>query len=141
MHSLRRSRLPGLTLLLVLGFGILPPEIGHSAAHRDAARHAGLEADDHGHGHHHDGPEANEVHGRPDMTAVGVQTVVLHPHFELHPIAAKTSLFLALADRTVVAFILDATEHTSPIVFPRDRLVLTLRNHGPPPPSRAPPLS
>ncbi len=143
MHCLRRSRLPGAILLLVLGFGVLLPEIGHSVAHRHSAAHPqDPRGDDHGHGHHHDGPEADEVHGQPDMLAVGTQTVAVHPHFELHPISpTKPSLLLALAAGTVAEFILDATEPASPVAPSRSRPVLILRSHGPPLPSRAPPLS
>lgn len=141
MHHLRRSRLPALFLGLVLGFAVLLPEIGHSLAHRNAALHAAphaaLDVDD-----HHHGGAALAAPGHGDMVAAGTHGGGVHPHFDLRPTRpTKTSLAL-LAAQTVVEFILDVAEPRPPSPFGRDHLVvLAVRNHGPPPPSRAPPVS
>jgi hypothetical protein len=141
MHHLRRSRLPALFAGLVLGFAVLLPEIGHSLAHREdalhAAPHAALDVDD-----HHHGEAAVAAHGHGAMVATGTHAAGVHPHFDLRPTPpTKTSLALLLAAQTVVEFILDVAEPRPPIPFGQDHLLLAGRNHGPPPPSRAPPVS
>lgn len=141
MHHLRRSRLPALILGLVLGFAVLLPEIGHSMAHRTAALHVAPHATHDVNDHHH-GAAADAAHGHRDTMAAGPHTARVHPHFDLRPAApGKASPSLLLAAHTVVELILDSADPRSPIPVPPDRPVLSGRNHGPPPPSRAPPLS
>ena len=140
MHHLRRSRLPALILGLVLGVAVLLPEIGHSLAHRDAALHTAPDAVLAGDDHHH-GAEVVAGPGE-GMVSAGRHAVEVHPHFDLRQTApSKTSLSLFLAVQYVVDLILDPVDHQPAIPFRQGHFAMAWRNHGPPPPSRAPPLS
>ncbi len=141
MLRLRRSRLPALILGLILGVAVLLPEIGHSLAHRVAAAHAAPDAALDG-DHHDHRAAAAAPHRHRDTVAAGQHAAAVHPHFDLRPTPPiKTSLALLMAAQTVVEFILDAAEPRPPTPFGQDHLILAGRNHGPPPPSRSPPLS
>lgn len=141
MRRLRRSRLPALILGLVLGFAVLLPEIGHTLAHRHAAEHAVPHAvvavDD----HHHDAA-AGAAHPHGYVASEDTHADGVHAHFDLRLASpTKASLAFMLAARTVVELVLDLTETGRPSPVAQDHLILAGRNHGPPPPSRAPPLS
>jgi hypothetical protein len=140
MRHLRRSRLPALILGLVLGFAVLLPEIGHSLAHRHAAAHdAGhttLAVDD----HHDDAAAVAHAHG--DVTSADTHAAGVHSHFDLRATPpTKASIAFALAAQTVVELAFDVAEPQRPSLIAQEHLVLAGRCHGPPPPSRAPPLS
>ncbi|MBA3258973.1 MAG: hypothetical protein H0T68_05850 [Gemmatimonadales bacterium] len=136
MHRLRRSRYPARLVGLVLGLALLLPEIGHSLAHRHAASHAIVVAD------HHHGEAAAAPHGHGSVFWAESHSAGAHPHLDQRPAPpSKVSLDLLLAARTVVEFWFDMTEPAQPSLPAHARLVFDGRYHGPPPPSRAPPLS
>jgi hypothetical protein len=129
MRNLRGPSLPVILLALVLGIGLLLPEVAHSLAHHDAAYHHGAP---HSAPHHddHASPElAGEHHGGD------------HLHLELVAVpSGKPSLFHAAILRAVVLSLHVVGEERrvpSPLTGgqPPGR-----QDHGPPPPSRAPPL-
>ncbi len=140
MHHLRRSRLPGLLLGLVLGFALLLPEIGHSLVHRHAAAHAAphvMVAADHGHGE-----SATVAHAQVNAGWADSHSAGGHHHFDLRPTPPpKVSSGLLLAARIVVELQLDIAAPLPPRIPVHAQVVLAGRYHGPPPPSRAPPLS
>ncbi len=140
MHHLRRSRFPGLLLGLVLGFALLLPEIGHSLAHRHDAAHAAPHAmatTDHDHGESATAAHAPIIAGWADSHSAGG-----HPHFDLRPTPPpKVPSGVLLAVRIVVELQLDIAAPPPPSLPVHDQVVLAGRYHGPPPPSRAPPLS
>lgn len=130
MRRLRRSCFPALLLGPVLAFAVLLPEIGHSLAHRDAAFR------------HHHGAVTRAALPHRDVASEDEHLAGVHPHFDLRPTPpTRSSLALFLAARTVVELIVDVAEPRRARLVPQAHLVLGGRNHGPPPPSRAPPLS
>jgi len=129
MRHLRGPSVPGFLLALLLGLGLLLPEVAHSLAHHHAAEHHAASAAE---PHSHDLPGAalTDDHHAGD-----------HPHVELlATLSAKPSLAHAVVVQAV-ALALDALPEERPLAPavaaqpPPDG-----RNHGPPPPSRAPPL-
>jgi hypothetical protein len=134
MRHLRQSGLPAPILGLLFGFALLGPELGHTLAHREHApqatvyslnEHAVAEP-----GHAHADIEVGDTHA-PDA----------HAHFDLcSSPPSKPSLTFIAAVWTVVQLQLDLS---GPPSFPPTSNVSILwdRYHGPPPPSRAPPLS
>lgn len=140
MHRLRRSRCPARLLGLVLGLALLLPEIGHSLAHRFAASHAELNAilaaD------HHNSETAAAPQGHGSVFWAESHSAGAHPHFDQRPAPpAKVSFDLLLAARTVVELWFEVAEPACPSPLAHAQLVFDGRYHGPPPPTRAPPLS
>lgn len=123
--------IPALLLTLLMTFGALGPEAGHSLAHRQAGGHP-----DH------------DLAGHADLdptTGVGLtdgHSADDHPHFELAArLPGKSTLAFAVVVQPVSRplpiadgglRVPTAIDQSPP---PRDH------RHGPPPPTRAPPLA
>jgi hypothetical protein len=129
MRYLRGPRLPAVVLALLLGLGLFLPGVGHSLAHHHASQH-------------HDAHDSALLYpGSPDTGVLGEHQGGDHPHLDLLATpSAKISLTL-VAIVPVFILALPATDGdrglTLPVLAGPPR---TGRDHGPPPPSRAPPL-
>lgn len=131
MRRLRRSGLPSLLLILVMGLAVLFLEAGHSLAHRHA-----LNADLH-HAVEHAVPHAHGEMAVDDGHVGGD-----HPHVELLGTpGAKPLLAHAVATQTVIRLADDLGTERQVRLVVLDDLTPGCREHGPPPPSRAPPLA
>lgn len=132
MRRLRRSCLPALLLGLLFGFGTLLPEMGHADAHRHAAGHDAHDEIDHGSApvHAHFGVQLTEAHGSGS-----------HPHFESRsaPGAKLPIVFPGFVRSVPDLDLVPAASRPAPLI--REPEALAGRSQGPPPPSRAPPLS
>jgi hypothetical protein len=134
MRLLRQSRLPAPILGLLFGFALLVPELGHTLAHRAHAPQATAYPL-----HEHAG--AGSEHAHADVEVGDPHALDAHQHFDLRSSpSSKPSLTFVAAVWTVIQFQLDRSDPPS---FPATSNVPALwdRYHGPPPPSRAPPLS
>jgi hypothetical protein len=125
-----RPRLASLVLLtLALGAALLP-EVGHSAAHRDGWQAA----------HHHPGEvELAQADGRPSVE--DDHGARAHEHTDL---IGTSSIKRVAITAGVVAAAVVLPVPAAPVRFlPHVMEVGSPRwlSHGPPPPSRAPPLS
>jgi hypothetical protein len=129
MRHLRRPSVPGFVLGLFLGLGLLVPEVGHSLAHYHAADH------------HTEPTLALGQHGAAGIELTDAHHGGDHPHLELVATpSSKPSLIHALVMRSVALAL-----HVPGEEQPLPPAVITGRppgdrEHGPPPPSRAPPL-
>jgi hypothetical protein len=134
MRYLRQSRLPAPILGLLFGFALLGPELGHTRAHREHAPQAIVYSP-------HDHAVAEPEHAHADVQVGDFHATDAHAHFDLRSSpSSKPSLTLVAAVWTAVHLRLDLWDPPS---FPPTSNVVILwdRYHGPPPPSRAPPLS
>ena len=129
MRYLRGPTVPAVLLAFLTGVGLLLPEVGHSLAHYHAADH-------------HSGPHsAPHHHDSTSLELIGEHHGGDHPHLDLLATpSAKTSLVhTAIVQVCVLA--LDAADQESALPPPTAVAPpLAGRGHGPPPPSRAPPL-
>jgi hypothetical protein len=129
-----RSRLHAPILGLLFGFALLGPELGHTLAHREHAPKAAAYLP-HEHG------VAEPEHAHADVELGDTHALDAHPHFDLRPSpSSNPTLTFVAAVWTVVQLQLDLS---GPPSFPPTSNVSVLwdRYHGPPPPTRAPPLS
>jgi hypothetical protein len=129
MRDLRRPNVLDFLLGLLLGLGLLVPEVGHSLAHYHAAAH------------HGDPALTLHQHGAAGIGLTDAHHGGDHPHLEL---VATPSSKLSLAHAVVVQSVVLAL-HALGEEHPLPPAVITgrppgEREHGPPPPSRAPPL-
>jgi hypothetical protein len=131
MSSIRRADLPGLLLALLLAVAFLLPEAGHSHAHQQLAHHDSETA--------HAEAFANPAHD--DLVFSSHHDADEHEHLSL--VATPTAKPLVLAEATASPFELPRPElRWSRVVRTgfASSLPPGLLEHGPPPPSRAPPL-
>jgi hypothetical protein len=128
MRYLRGPSIPGFLLALILGLGLLLPEAVHGLAHHHAAEHHAASAAPHSHEH-------------PGAALTGDDHAGDHPHLEsLARPSAKPGLARALVVQSTV-HALDGLSEERPLALPLAAQPLTAgREHGPPPPARAPPL-
>lgn len=129
MRPLRMSGLPAILLTLVMGFGILLPEAGHSLAHRQGGVHGSQETVDH--------IEAD--HAVRAVVSAG-HAADSHPHPDLvATLPGRPLLAYALAAQTIRWLLGDPApaRRVAPAIV---RALAPIQSgHGPPPPTRAPP--
>jgi hypothetical protein len=130
MQRLRTSGLPAILLTLVMGFGVVLPETGHSLAHRRGGVHESHDVVGHSHAHHAPGVEVSTGHADD------------HPHPDrLATLTGKPLLAYAVATRTI-AWLLSELDNGGGIAPAVARTLAPIQNgHGPPPPTRAPPTN
>ena len=132
MQSLRRSRVSAWLLSLIVGCSVLIPEIGHAAVHRHGTQHRLADV-----AHEHD---AGTVHAQSGAELADGQGADTHTHIDLRTTSpAKQSLAYLANARTLGVLVLGG-QAPRPVPIAREPLVVAGRRHGPPPPSRAPPL-
>lgn len=121
---------PAIYLTLLMAVGTLLPEVSHSFAHRHGGVHAEHAA-------------ASDVHPAPgERTAVsGDHPHDGHDHLALSPpLPGKSPLAYAVATEAMVRLLPYAdTARRTPAAAVHTR-ASPESNHGPPPPTRAPPL-
>ena len=131
MRRPRSVSAPRLILALLLGLSLLAPEPVHGFVHHHASEH-------HGDTQRHGG-----VSTPPDqlVAAPDHQHGTDHPHLQLAAVpSAKLSLGQAMVAQ-VVPFAIHPPNDEPPPLPPAPHGVLPgAWDHGPPPPSRAPPL-
>lgn len=131
MRRPRSISAPRLILALLLGLSLLAPEAVHSFVHHHAAEH------------HGDAQQDGGVSAAPHepVAASDYQHGDDHPHLQL---AAAPSTKLSLGQAMVAQAVLLAIQPLDaqrPLLPPAPPGVLPgAWDHGPPPPSRAPPL-
>jgi hypothetical protein len=133
MRHLRQSRLPAPILGLLFGFALLGLELGHTLAHREHGPEAAVYS-------LHEGAVADQ-HAHADVEVGDTHALDSHQHFDLRSSPSnRPSLTFVAAAWTVIQFQLYLAD---PPPFPATSNVSVLwdRYHGPPPTSRAPPLS
>ena len=134
MRHLRQSRLAVPILGLLFGFALLGPELGHTLAHREHAPQAAVYS-------LHEHAVAGAQHAHAYVEVGDTHALDAHQHFDLRSSpSSRPSLTFVAAAWTVIQFQLYLAD---PPPFPATSNVSVLwdRYHGPPPPSRAPPLS
>ena len=130
MQRLRISGLPAILLTLLMAFGVLLPEADHSFAHRQSGVH----------------PEHDLVSPARADPGAGVavssgHAADEHPHFELAAtLPGKPLLAYAVAAQIVLRLLLDPDTGLRVPAGTAYTLAPLQSNHGPPPPTRAPPL-
>ena len=129
MRYLRGPSVPAVLFAYLLGLGLLLPEVGHSLAHSHASEHR-------------DSYDSAPLHhGSSEIGFLGEPQGGDHPHVDLLATTpAKISLtMVAMVQVFILAFPAADGNRRLPVSavagFP-----LGGREHGPPPPSRAPPL-
>ncbi len=129
MRHLRGPSVPAVLLAFLVGVGLLLPEVSHSLAHHHSAEHHGASQ------------SAAHHHGFSGIGLIGERHGGDHPHLDLLAAAsAKTSLAHA-AMVQVFVLLLPARDELRPLPLATvPGPPLEGRDHGPPPPSRAPPL-
>jgi hypothetical protein len=130
MRHLRTSGLPAILLTLLMAFGVLLPEAGHSFAHRQGGGHA-----------EHD--RVSQAQADPGVAAVvsSGHAAGDHPHLELAArLPGKPLLAYAVAARAVLRLLIDSDTGLRVAAATTRTLAPHQSNHGPPPPTRAPPL-
>jgi hypothetical protein len=129
MRHTRGPSVPGFLLALLLGLSLLVPEVGHSLAHYHAADH------------HTTSDLSLHHHGAAGMGLTDSHHDGDHPHLELvATLSGKPSLVHAVVVQSVVLSLhAVGEEHVLPPALTTGRPPGG-REHGPPPPSRAPPL-
>ena len=137
VRSLRRSRIPAAVLALVLGVALVVPEVSHTLEHRyEAAQAHGRGLADHDDGQHHDPAPGPAEAGLADGHSHGD-----HPHFDLvatQPV--RPLLAYAVVVQAVVLLLQDCTVERPLPPACTTGLSPGRLDHGPPSPSRAPPL-
>jgi hypothetical protein len=131
MLPLRRPDLPGLCLALMLAVAFVLPEVGHTHAHRHLAEHESEAA-------HHEAPTATPGSG---LALGDHHDDEQHEHLSL--VATPTAKALVLGDPTITTLALPHYHFRTariPALVVTSSLPPGLLEHGPPPPSRAPPL-
>lgn len=133
----RYSGVPAALLAFVLSAGILLPEAGHSLAHVNAsAETAHHDASHHGADHHTiDLPEAETQIREGDQAA--------HPHLDLLttvPSPSSLKSLVAVAP-SILDLLLDSIPVSRVFELPPETASPFVSEHGPPSPSRAPPLT
>jgi len=128
MRYVRGSRISGSLLALVMALALPLPEVGHGLAHHHAAEHHGPS-----HTGHHGGAAG-------DLLLADEQAVGRHPHLDLVATPPAKPLLAHASALRVVALLLPeiGEERPLPPTFTTG-LSPGRRDHGPPPPSRAPP--
>jgi hypothetical protein len=133
----RHSGVPAALLAFVLSAGILLPEAGHSLAHLDASAEVAHHDASHHDGDHHtiDLSEAETEIGEGDQAA--------HPHLDLlTTIPSSSSLkSLVVAAPSIHDLLPEFLPVSRVINLPPETAPPFVSEHGPPPPSRAPPLT
>ena len=128
MRHLRGPSVPGFLLALLMGLGLLLPEVGHSLAHHHEAEHHGA-PDVASHEHDPAAAGLTSRHSGGD-----------HPHGE--PVAApaaKPLLTYAVVVHAVLFALHDFSEGRPLPPTVTTGLSPGGQHHGPPSPSRAPP--
>ncbi len=128
MRYVRGSRDSGSLLALFMALALLLPEVSHGPAHHHAAEHHGLSNTA-----HHGG-------GAGDLVLADEQAVGRHSHVDLAAAPAGKPLLAHATVVRVVALLLPEIGEERPLPpTSRNGLSPGWRDHGPPPPSRAPP--
>jgi hypothetical protein len=131
MVSIRRPDVPGIILALIVGVAFVFPEVGHSHAHRHQATHESGAAH----------TEAAKHLSDTDPVLVDHHIDAEHQHLRLT--ATPTAKPLPWRDPAVSTFALPGPQvrlYRTPASIFASSLPPGLLAHGPPPPSRAPPL-
>ena len=124
-------------LVFVLSAGILLPEVGHSLAHLNASAAAEHHDAPHHHGDHH------SVELSDAASLIGEDKQATHPHLNLlttipGPATLKS---LVAATPSIQNLQLDSISVSRVFNLPPETAQPFVSEHGPPPPSRAPPLT
>jgi hypothetical protein len=130
MRHLRTSGLPAILLALLMAVGVLLPEVSHSFAHGQGGGHAEHEL-------------LSQVQAGSGVAATVSRGHAAddHPHFELAAtLPGKPLLAYAVAAQTVFRLVLDGNAGLQVPAATARTLAPPQSNHGPPPPTRAPPL-
>ncbi len=127
MRYVCRSRISGSLIALFMAVALLLPEAGHGLAHHHAAEHHG--------------PSLTAHHGGApgDLLMADEQAVGRHPHLDLVATPAGKPLLVHATVVRAVALLLPEIGEERPLPTLTTGLSPGRRNHGPPPPSRAPP--
>ncbi len=135
MRCVRGSGIASSLTVLFMALALLLPEVGHGLAHHHAAQH-------HDAAQHHGSSYIADRHGGTgsDLSLTDEQGDGRHPHLDLvaKP-PSKPLLAYASAVRAVALLLPDfGEERPLPPAFTTG-FSPGRRDHGPPPPSRAPP--
>ncbi len=130
MQRPRSTRIPAGLLAVMMALAVFLPEASHSVAHRDGAAHPS------GHHEHHAGaPSAELAFSAPDAGGGG------HWHSDFRAtLPGKSLLKHALVARVLIRLHRDLADTRRPPAAPLANVAPLPSHHGPPPPTRAPPL-
>ena len=128
MHRVRRPSVSGTLLAFLLGFGLLLPEMVHSLAHHHAAEHGSAHVSPH-QGFPSGSAKSTDAHGGD------------HPHLDLIGTpSAKPTLAKAIEVQGALPAFRELETQNAQLLAVAPTIPPGGRDHGPPPPSRAPPL-
>jgi hypothetical protein len=127
MHWLRRPSVPGLLLAFLMGVGLLLPEMAHGFAHHHDAEHEASHPSKHA---PMSGSSATSGSHGSD-----------HPHLDLTGTpSAKPSFGKAIVVQHAVPVFRECETQHAQLPAIAAAMPPGGRDHGPPPPSRAPPF-
>jgi ABC-type Zn2+ transport system substrate-binding protein/surface adhesin len=141
MRRLRTSGMPAVLLALILGVAPLLFGVGHSHAHRQSPHVSHSSADHHDAADHHGSVDHHEIANTAVIAFEDGHASNDHPHLDLTATPPAKTILQALVVRAVTdLWDLIDDEVRVPLIASAAH-TLRGREHGPPPPARAPPIA